>query len=492
MLSKSRSGIFTIALVMVLSFMLDFIHINFTYFIEGTTPTQISRSTSSPFWLADSDIFDKSARDFIDGKKIDSGLPFRPPIYIILLSLLYKISNYNLLLAKLFGSFLSALVCVFIYLIGSNLFGKRTGIIASLLWACSFGKIILSGSLNNETLYILLSSIIIFYLVKKNLVLNIIDGVIIGFLSGITLLTRAEFQLFIFFILIMVLIKTKEFKIVLLVDGIIFLTALLTISPWMIRNYLSISEINAKHQFGLSRIVPVTAYGSLNFALANNKDANGGFSRKLLESKSPYDTVFTLNNEQHLYYFKNGYLEGFKFLITKPISSLVLIGKKILIFSDALSFGYLTFDFPSGLRGDRRYVDVFVPTDRLSFVFNSVLLCTGLILSVLLRKYNIKFLPVFAIMICCIISNILFFGYVRLGLTILPYLLIFIAYPLAYLANILQEKISLTLIQKVVILFILVIILTSISYSVINNSKTLKTEDIEAGKITRIYFDADM
>jgi hypothetical protein len=180
------------------------------------------------------------------------------------------------------------------------------------------------------------------------------------------------------------------------------------------------------------------------------------------------------------------------FLLDDPVAGLKLFGKKLLILSDALSLGYLTFDFPAGLRGFRRYVDAFYPEDKLSFLINIILVGLGFALFIINEQYKFRFLPVFALIFTILIACILFFGYVRLGLILLPYLFIFMAYPVSLLLLSLREMFKPTGIQKLVIpLALLVLIIGSCIYMAVN-SKTLKMEDLEGGKLTKISFEGSL
>ncbi|MBU1627288.1 glycosyltransferase family 39 protein [bacterium] len=488
MASNNKSKTLIMIFIFLYALVLDIVHIHFTFFMEQGVPTSLENTPSSPFWLVDSVILDKSARDFLEGKKIDSGIPFRPPLYIIILAFLYKLTSSSYFAAKMLNSILLSSSCVFIYLIGSILLGELTGLITSILWASSFGRIMMAGSLNNEALYIFLTTLIIYILIKKDLMLTNKGYIALGFLSGLAMLTRSEYQLFIILILFLLIFKIKNIKEFLKKGGLIIVAAFIVILPWMIRNYITISVINKEHGYGLCKFVPVTAYGGLNFATANNEIAEGGFSRNILESLGPFDTEFSFDKKQHLHFFKNGYKEGLNFFLENPEAGLELIFKKLIILSDALSFGYLTFDFPSGLHGFRRYVDAFYPEDKLSFLINIILLCIGLALLIIDKKLKFTFLPVFALIFTTLTANILFFGYVRLGLTVVPFLLIFIAYPIAMLISALGEMIKLSRIQKVIIPVSLFIGILCICIFMASKSMTLKTEDIEGGKFTSISY----
>jgi len=491
MVSKNRKSSLFIFLIFIYSFVLDFIHINYTYFIDHNVPACLNTIPSSPFWLVDSEIFDNSARLLLEGKKIDSGIPFRPPLYILVLSGIFKISAENYLMAKLISSVLLCLSCIFIYLTGAILLNELTGMITSVLWASSFGKIMMSGSLNNESLYLFLVSFIIYILVRKNMNLDFKGCILFGLLSGLAMLTRSEYQLFFIIILSLYFIKKKKFTRPYRNSSIIILVALTVIAPWMLRNYFSISKINEKYGYGLNKFVPITSYGALNFATANNEDADGGFSRNILEADDYKDKDFSFDNPQHLFYFKNGYEEGLKFLKSNPGKGLKLFWKKIVIVSDALSFGYLTFDFPSGINGFRRYIDVFSPEDKLSYLLHIILLSIGLALIILEKKFGFKFLPVYAAIFTTMVANILFFGYVRLGLTILPYILLFISYPLSLIIESLKDMFSLSKPQSAILLSTVLIMLLVTSFIISSNSATLKTEALLGGKLTRISYQSN-
>ena len=124
----------------------------------------------------------------------------------------------------------------------------------------------------------------------------------------------------------------------------------------------------------LSRFPFVSAYGPLNFALANHADATGGFDRSplseppglaggrtsypafLVQGLPPADLTFVY--PPHLNLFNEGYAIGWGWIARHPADFVRLAFRKLAIFWEGAAAGFTGYNLPMGLSGNRRAVDL--------------------------------------------------------------------------------------------------------------------------------------
>jgi hypothetical protein len=98
----------------------------------------------------------------------------------------------------------------------------------------------------------------------------------------------------------------------------------------------------------------------VNFALANNESAGGGFSPDLI-NRFTGGAAIDLNLEANRYYFIHGYAKGLAWMRSHPGDALRLLARKLNRWLDGLSNGFGVANLPGGLTGSRAPVDLFVP-----------------------------------------------------------------------------------------------------------------------------------
>jgi 4-amino-4-deoxy-L-arabinose transferase-like glycosyltransferase len=218
---------------------------------------------------------------------------FRPPLYPIFASMFFY--NSGLWGVRFAQCFVGALTSVFIYLIGKKIFSTRIGWIAGII-SCFYPFLIFyTGFLLTDALAILLTVISIWCLIhlvpldnqdksKQNLLLfSILSGISLG-LAG---LERPTMEAFVPFVLFFILSFRESWirKIKKIVIISVFFT--LTLSPWIIRNYIIF------HEF-----IPGTTMGSRVFWEGNNPYSIGGPSSYFPQQKLKNKTEIQM---QHIY-----------------------------------------------------------------------------------------------------------------------------------------------------------------------------------------------
>ncbi|MCP3961398.1 MAG: glycosyltransferase family 39 protein [bacterium] len=178
-------------------------------------------------------------------------------------------------------------------------------------------------------------------------------------------------------------------------------------------------------------------YGGLNFYLANNAGAPGGFGRVPLEqppllaggaSSYPRMLVQGLPPPQlnftyppHLEIVNRGYLLGLEWIRSHPGDFMKLAVEKLRIFWQGAALGAGGYNLPLGLSGARRAVDLVVPEGGVSVVwrFGALGLCA---LGLLAGRRHEALFPWLWFLASKVAVTVAFFGYARHGATVIPVL----------------------------------------------------------------------
>lgn len=192
---------------------------------------------------------------------------YHAPGYPFLLAAIYKLTGYGYRHVYFFQSLAGMLNTLLIYLIAGNAFNKRTAKIAAGLSLLYWPLTLYSGILLSETFFIfsLLLGIYLFLLAMDTS--RKVYFIFSSFFFAISALTRSINLLLIFIIPVVYLLMNRRRPIHALKHAVIFVTVFaMTLSPWIIRNYVMLKEF-----------IPVDSLGGLNLYIGNHENANGLF-----------------------------------------------------------------------------------------------------------------------------------------------------------------------------------------------------------------------
>jgi len=145
--------------------------------------------------------------------------------------------------------------------------------------------------------------ILILYKKKKNYVGW--SGIVLGmmcYLRATAILL--PIVIFLFFIV------SEDLKKAIAKTAIISLIMIVTLSPWVIRNY---------NVFG--KIIPVSTNGGFNFLMGNHAKATGGLN---------FDFEYNINNPNEAEEDTKAYVKAFRDIIDNPVQTIIRLPKKII------------------------------------------------------------------------------------------------------------------------------------------------------------------
>ncbi|HET9226482.1 MAG TPA: glycosyltransferase family 39 protein [Thermoanaerobaculia bacterium] len=406
------------------------------------------------FYEGDSEVFFLYARAILEGKLYDEGVPFHPPGFAWFLGFLHAFLGAGEVGAKVphvavksIMALLGSVAIGLLFLLVRPYLGRTAALIAALLGVYHFGLYVLSIAPVTESLYLVLLLLILLIWTRRfqhplsadvgaglaparegvNPSPTPFTSVGLGLLLGALALTRAEGALVAVLLVGIGLLGANKKSWALVVLG-----GVLVVAPWTIRNAVRMQAINEKYETNLPTFVPLTLYGPINLALANNPMAEGSFSREWMSSQAQ-NPGLDLRDPQHVEFLVHGDRMAFDWARENPGDFLVLVGKKWKLVSEAFTLGWTQWNVPGGLNGKRRPVDVFVPNSKVGYWIVVPLVLLGLVLC--LRKPGAPRRWVGVVMLLTVsllVATGLFFGYVRLGLLFLPFWLTFIAAALSW------------------------------------------------------------
>ena len=180
----------------------------------------------------------------------------------------------------------------------------------------------------------------------------------------------------------------------------------------------------------------VALYGGLNFWLANHPAADGGFSRGPLAERPPlaggtsrYPPALVaglppddlaLTYPPHLAAVNHGWRLGLGWIARHPADFAALAAAKLGRFWAGAAHGLTGYALPLGLSGVRRPVDLVVPEGGLGTAGWRIAVLLLAAAGAVVGRPRRELLPWLLFFACQLAVAAAFFGYARLGATVVP------------------------------------------------------------------------
>lgn len=180
----------------------------------------------------------------------------------------------------------------------------------------------------------------------------------------------------------------------------------------------------------------VTVYGGLNFYLANNSLATGGFTRTPLDSPPPLSggpsrypgflinglppPELSLSYPPHLEALNHGYRLGWEWIRDHPGDYLDLVLVKLGVFWSGVTQGFTGYNLPLGMSGKRRIADMVVPESGAGITLWRWAGLAILLLALWTGRREAALVPWLLLAATKLITTVGFYGYAREGVVLIP------------------------------------------------------------------------
>ncbi len=362
------------------------------FFIAFTFRIGFAFYLEERFYFDDEYEYWKIVDNFISGKGLmvaENLKAYRPPLYPLFIALLVK-TGFTITGIRIVQSFLSAITCVFIYLISKKIFSERVALLSCFLSAIYPFFIFYTGFLLTETFFIflvVLCALTMFTLVEPKVFPSY--GLVFGATSGFAGLCRPTMELFFPFCLLFILFSADNNIIRLKKILFAFAGFILVLTPWIIRNYIAIGKF-----------VPGTTMGGAVFWEGNNPFSEGGPCRYFPEG------VWQVDEAQRDRVF---YSLTFECIKKDPQRFLRLLGKKF-------------FRFWNIVPNAAEYSTNFY---RALSVLSFGLLLPFFILGLFITKHSLKTLFLVWTIVFFTIFHMIFLASIRYRVAIEPFVIMF-------------------------------------------------------------------
>ncbi len=202
--------------------------------------------------LALSVLYKKSFEDF------DA---YRTPGYPVFVALIYSISSGSVWFVIIIQILLNLISVVLVYKIAAAIFPRKIALLSAFLFAIDISQALYTVELMTDSLFVFLFLVSVYYLCKSIKEDNLSSICLSALFFGIATLVRPISFLFpfvaIIFILVLCNLKLKMKLVYSLLFGIIFIA---TISPWLLHNYSKYGEAKLSSISGSNLLFYNAAY----------------------------------------------------------------------------------------------------------------------------------------------------------------------------------------------------------------------------------------
>jgi Tfp pilus assembly protein PilF len=288
----------------------------------------------NPFFnhpIMDEQYHDDWAQEIAEGELMERTPFYRAPGYLFFLGSIYAIFGQGYYLPRLIGIIIGALSCVFVYLIGKEIFSKKVALLSAFL-ACFYGMFLyFDAMLLTTNLEVFLCLAGTYWILKWLSSKTNSHLIIAGLFWGLASITRPNFLIFVPVFALYVILTFKRQSIRERLNPILLLIAA------MIPAILIVMLMNI---LGGRDFVIIAWNGGINFFLGNNAHANGwsatspqldatwwgGYRDAIIIAERTLGKE--LSPSQVSGYWSG---KGFEYIFSQPLAWLALVVKKLYL-----------------------------------------------------------------------------------------------------------------------------------------------------------------
>ena len=385
--------------------------------------------------LLDAEIYNNWAINIVNtGNWLGTDTFFLNPGYPYVVALIYKIFSINIDIVRLFQFIVDAASGLITFYIANELFGKKVGVVAGLIYSVYGVFIFYAGNLVNIVWINFANLFAIFLLLKsKKSKKPIIYYLLSGMLFGVSILFRPNMALFVATVILLDLVYWRSR---IKYDFALLLGMLLILSPVILRNKVVTNEVSVS---GVSM--------GINFYIGNHHQSDGSnhamkvvgilasspvtmldYFRKEAERKIAGGQISFIDMDK--YWLRQGLEEIRKF----PLKWVMVVIKKIYLFISsqemASNYNYemVKNEFSIVLRLCMSYINI-MPLSVIGFVY-------------LIKNKEMKQVYLLLVLFMTyFITVLVFFMLAEYRLPAIPVLIIFASYGLVQIRQKTNAKI---------------------------------------------------
>ncbi|GAP23068.1 glycosyltransferase family 39 protein [Leptolinea tardivitalis] len=363
---------------------------------------------------------------YIDSSKTIFPSAYMPPAYPYFLAgitSLIRNEKIAVFVIEIIQAILGSLICLLVYQTTKELFNETIAVL-SLVISCFYPILAFSSSqISAVILYVFLAQLFLYLVTmlfretspNKILSWNIGAGVVLGLL----ILSRAETVLFAILVIIWLFISNRKshWKF----TAIFVLAIGITISPWVIRNFLVFGELT-----------PLTISGGYNLWQGQNEKSEGTFGSYVVppvkESEELQEKIrnIVLSNKYEIDRDQIYKDEAIKVMRANPGRVIVLAIRKFFYYWGGVYFGF-----------EMNYPQVHSPLVLGPWFCLLPFFILGLCNSI---KYYKKFMVLYLLLLTSTAVSMVFFVLPRYPIFVLPTVIMFSSYGFVIAINWLQKK----------------------------------------------------